>query len=91
MLNVKIVAMSKREEILQKLKEGKLTVKEADKELLFLHSVSISEDCENDMFSKSALKVQKTWQMGGLANCIYEEYARSCFREYFNELQRIYH
>lgn len=82
----------KRLQILNRLSKGEITSEQADKELLFLFSVSISSDCEDadDDFTKTAIKVQNIWQMGGLAETMYEDYARQCFIEWFKERERSY-
>jgi len=82
----------KRLQILDKLSKGETTSEQADKELLFLFSVSISNDYEDadDDFTKTAIKVQGVWQMGGLAETMYEDYARQCFIEWFKEQERSY-
>ena len=82
----------KRFKILERLSKGEITSEQADKELLFLFSVSISSDYEDadDDFTNIAIKVQDIWQMGGLAGTMYESYARQCFIEWFKEQERSY-
>ena len=77
----------KRLQILDRLSKGEITSEQADKELLFLFSVSISSDYEDadDDFTTIADKVESVWQMGGLSETIYEDYARQCFIEWFKE------
>ena len=41
--------IDKRLEILENVKEGKLTPKQADKELLFIHSVSVSDSYDFEL------------------------------------------
>jgi len=62
-----------------------------ENKMLQLESSSVATDCENvnfvkDDFSKIAEKVEKEWNMGGLSDSMYEEYARECFIQYFKEL-----
>ena len=82
----------KRLQILDRLSKGEITSEQADKELLFLFSVSISSDYEDagDDFTKIADKVESIWQMGGLSQTMYEDYARQCFIEWFKEQERSY-
>jgi len=82
----------KRLQILDKLSKGEIAPEQADKQLLLLFSVSISSDCEDadDDFTETAIKVQDIWQMGGLADTMYEDYARQCFIEWFKEQERSY-
>jgi len=82
----------KRLKILDKLSKGEITSEQADKELLFLFSVSISSDYEDadDDFTAIANKVQGVWQMGGLSETMYEDYARQCFIEWFKNQERSY-
>tara|TARA_R110000851_G_scaffold291462_8_gene445852 strand:- start:617 stop:910 length:294 start_codon:yes stop_codon:yes gene_type:complete len=82
----------KRLKILDRLSKGEITPEQADKELLFLFSVSISSDYEDadDDFTNTANKVESIWQMGGLSQTMYEDYARQCFIEWFKEQERSY-
>ena len=82
----------KRLKILDRLSKGEITSEQADKELLFLFSVSISSEYfdADDDFTKTAIKVQDIWQMGGLSETMYEDYARQCFIEWFKEQERSY-
>ena len=83
--------IDKRLEILEKVKEGKLTPKQADKELLFIHSVSVSDELENDIYNKCAEEVEGIWQMSGLSGQMYEEFGRHTFRRYFEKMIKLYH
>jgi hypothetical protein len=82
----------KRLQILHRLSKGEITTEQADKELLFLFSVSISSDYEgaDDDFTDTANKVGYIWRMGGLAETMYEDYARQCFIEWFKNEERSY-
>lgn len=82
----------KRLQILDRLSKGEITSEQADKELLFLFSVSISSDYEDadDDFTSIAGKVESIWHMGGLSETMYEDYARQCFIEWFKEQERSY-
>ncbi|NRB62856.1 MAG: hypothetical protein HRU40_07485 [Saprospiraceae bacterium] len=82
----------KRLKILDRLSKGEITSEQADKELLFLFSVSISSEFieANDNFTAIADYVESIWQMGGLSNTMYEDYARQCFIEWFKEQERSY-
>lgn len=82
----------KRLKILDRLSKGEITPEQADKELLFLFSVIISSEYEDadDDFTTTAGKVESIWQMSGLSETMYEDYARQCFIEWFKEQERIY-
>ncbi len=77
----------KRLIILNKLSKGEITSEQADKELLLLFSDSVSSVCKDDDFNEIAIKVQDVWQMSGLSDTIYENYARQCFIAYFKKLE----
>ena len=82
----------KRLKILDKLSKGEITSEQADKELLFLFSVSISDEYEDatDDFTAIAGRVQNIWQMSELSKTIFENYARQCFIEWFRKQERSY-
>ena len=86
-LKKRAMTKERRLKILDRLSKGEITSEQADKELLFLFSNSISSKFieANDNFTAIADKVQSIWQMGGLSNTMYEDYARQCFIEWFKE------
>lgn len=46
----------------------------------------ISEENCFDLFSQSALDIEKEWSASGLAKTMYEEFARACFNCYLRHL-----
>lgn len=83
--------IDERLEILEKVKEGKLTPKQADKELLLIQLASVSEELENDIYNKCAEEVEDIWKMTGLSGQAHEEFGRHTFRRYIEKTIKLDH
>lgn len=73
-------------ELFTGVKGGFLTPKEATDKLCAIVIQTVPKECMDDEFRKSSVQIEKEWGYSGLTDTMYEEYARECFRVYFQRI-----